>query len=55
MGVHNIEPGQAHIQWNAELEAKPVFVVVWRGGEARRQSGRWKRRAVGGVQKNENE
>jgi hypothetical protein len=35
-----------NIQSNPELEAKPVVVVVWRGGEAREQKGRWGGRAA---------
>jgi hypothetical protein len=37
IGVNIAEPRKTHIQLNAEPEAKPVFMVVWRGGEAIRQ------------------
>jgi hypothetical protein len=43
MRVNVTEPRQTSIPSNVEPEAKPVVVVVSRGGEARRQ-----RRRVGG-------
>jgi hypothetical protein len=50
MRVNTTERRQASIPSNGEEEAKPVVVVVSRGGEARRQKGR-----LGGVQTKENE
>jgi hypothetical protein len=60
MRVNVTEPRQTPIPSNVELEAKPVVVVVARGGEARRQNPRLGGRKVGQhflgvVQKNENE
>jgi hypothetical protein len=46
MGVNITEGRQTYIQSNVEQEAKPVVVVVWRGGEAIRQNGRFGGRAV---------
>jgi hypothetical protein len=46
MGINITEPRHTYIQSNAEPEAKPVVVVVWRGAEARRQKERLEGRAV---------
>jgi hypothetical protein len=52
-------PRQISIPLNVELEAKPIVVVVSRGGEIRWQKGQLGRRTAGrdlfgGVQKKEN-
>jgi hypothetical protein len=41
MGVNITEPGQTSIPSKVEPGVKPVVVMVSRGGEARRQKGRW--------------
>jgi hypothetical protein len=41
MRVNITEPGQTSIPSNAEPEAKPVVIVVSRGGESRKQKGCW--------------
>jgi hypothetical protein len=60
MRVTIIEPRQTSIPSNVEQEAKPVVVLVSRGGEARRQKRRLGGREVGRgllgvVQRKENE
>jgi hypothetical protein len=60
MRANITEPRQASIPSNVEPEAKPVIVVVSRGGEATRQKRRLRLRKVrrdllGRLQKSENE
>jgi hypothetical protein len=49
MGVNDTEPGQTSIRWKAQPEARPVFVVVWRGEKPEGRKNHWKEERFGHI------